>query len=283
MTPGLLITGGSGFLGGRLSHLAAESGGWDVHSTFLCHPVGGPNAHRLDLRERAATIGLVAGLRPAVIIHQAVSPRSRDDISAIVPAARHLMDAAIDYRVRLIHVSTDLVFDGKNPPYADDAAPAPVNEYGAAKAFAEDLLMQAMPDEALIVRPSLIYGFDPIDRQTGWLVEGVRRGLPVRLFTNEVRCPIWVDTLSLALLELASSDLTGRLNLAGSPWNRWEFGLKMLACLGLEPGPTVSGAQSTPEQHRPMDLTLDCHKAHGLLRTRLTSIDDAFDQHCSRS
>jgi len=278
----LLITGGSGFLGTRLTQLASEGDAWEVVPTYFSNPIEHPNARRLDLRDRLGTEALVAELRPDVIIHQAVSPRSPEDIAAIVPAARHIMDAAIDHNVRLIHVSTDLVFDGSNPPYGDDDPLAPVNEYAAAKAFAEDLLMRAMPDEVLIARPSLIYGFDPIDKQTGWIVEGIRKQTPVQLFTNEIRCPIWVDTLALALLELASLKITGRLNLAGLPLTRWAFGMQMLDLLDIEPGPTVLPAVSTPEMHRPADLTVNCAKARSLLKTPILTVAEAFAEHKSR-
>jgi dTDP-4-dehydrorhamnose reductase len=189
------------------------------------------------------------------------------------------MDAAIDHHIRLVHVSTDMVFDGENAPYEDDASPAPLTPYAAAKAFVEGLLMSAMPDEVLIVRPSLMYGFDPIDKQTGWLVEGIREAKPVTLFTDEIRCPIWVDTAARALLELAASKHTGRLNLGGPPLNRWEFGMTMLACLEIDPGPMV--VQSTVAESgliRPRDLTLNTAKAERWLKTPLLSVWEAFEE-----
>ena len=276
----LMITGGSGFLGARLTQIASASGEWQTFPTFFTHPVNHPNGIRLDLRDRAAVEKVIRDLRPDAIIHQAVSNRSDDHIVAIIPAARHIMDAALDHHIRLIHVSTDLVFDGAHAPYADDAQVAPVNPYGAAKAFAEGLLMSAMPDEVLIVRPSLIYGFDPIDKQTGWLVEGIQRGQAVRLFTDEFRCPIWVDTLSHALLELAASRHAGRLNLGGQPLNRWDFGMKMLDCLGIDPGPNVIASTiAASGLKRPADLTLDVSKARRWLTTKLLTVKEAFAEH----
>ncbi|MEK7785440.1 MAG: sugar nucleotide-binding protein, partial [Chloroflexota bacterium] len=200
----LLITGGSGFLGSRLTQLATASEKWGVYPTFFNTPIAHPNAIRLDLRDRVKVEKIVRELRPEVILHQAVSNRNDEHVAAIVPAARHVADAAIDVYARLIHVSTDLVFDGEHPPYTEESPTAPVNPYGAAKAFAEGLIASMMP-EALIVRPSLIYGFDPVDKQTGWLVDGAKRGETVRLFVDEFRCPIWVDTLAMALLELAET------------------------------------------------------------------------------
>ena len=70
--------------------------------------------------------------------------------------------------------------------------------------------------EALIVRPSLIYGFDPIDKQTAWLVDGIKKANG-EVFVDEYRCPIWVDNLAQALLEVAESKLSGILNVAGPP------------------------------------------------------------------
>jgi dTDP-4-dehydrorhamnose reductase len=275
----LLVTGGSGYLGRRLLHFADQKSDWDVHTTYFENVIDHAHAHQLDLRNRTAADTLITSLRPDVIIHQAVSPRNNDHISAIVPAARHMMEAAIDHHCRLIHVSTDMVFDGEHAPYDDDAPTSPLTPYAAAKAFAESLLMSAMPDEVLIVRPSLIYGFDPIDKQTAWLVDGIRDGKPVTLFTDEIRCPIWVDTAARALLELAGLKHTGRLNLGGPPLNRWEFGMTLLACLGLEPGPTVvEGTVAASGLTRPRDLTLNTAKAERWLKTPMLSVWEAYEE-----
>lgn len=272
----LLITGGSGFLGSRLTQLATASEKWGVYPTFFNTSIAHANAIRLDLRDRAEVEKTVRALKPEVIIHQAVSNRNDEHVAAIVPSARHVADAAIDVHARLIHVSSDMVFDGEHPPYTEESPAAPVNPYGAAKAFAEGLIASMMP-EALIVRPSLIYGFDPVDKQTGWIVEGIRKGETVRLFADEIRCPIWVDTLATALLELAETRHSGILNIGGPRLNRWDYGMKMLACLGLTPGPNVIRSTIAESgMKRPADLTLDVSRAKRLLRTRLLRVEEAF-------
>lgn len=285
----LLVTGGSGFLGSQLTQLATVSPeaaypDWEVYPTYFSHPISHPNAVQVDLRNRKAVEAAVARLKPAAIIHQAISSRSHDEIAAIIPAARHIAEAAIDHHVRLVHVSTDMVFDGENAPYTEQSPTAPLSPYGAAKAFAEGLITSMMP-EALIVRPSLIYSFDPVDKQTGWILEGMRKGEAVRLFTDEFRCPIWVDTVSLALLELAATRHEGVLNLGGpQSLNRWEHGMKMLKYLGVEPGPNV--VKSTVVESglkRPRDLTMDVSKAKRWLRTPLLTVDEAFEAHCKNN
>ncbi len=275
----LLITGGSGYLGARLTQMATASREWDAFPTFFTNPIDHSNAIQLDLRDGAAVGKAVRDLRPEAIIHQAISNKNDEYVAAIVPAARHIMDAAIEFGVRLIHVSTDLVFDGEHPPYSEQSPTAPVNAYGAAKAHVEGLLASAMP-EALIARPSLIYGFGPVDKQTGWLLEGIRRKQTVRLFTDEIRCPIWVDTLAQALLELAESKHTGILNLGGPPLNRWDFGMKMLACLNVDPdGCAIRSTIAESGLKRPADLTLDVSKAKRVLRTEIVSVEEASERH----
>ena len=274
----LLITGGSGYLGARLTQLA-DAADYDTYPTFFSTPITHRHAIQLDLRDKNKVDQTIRDLKPDAIIHQAVSNRNDDQVAAILPAARHIVGAAIDHHIRLIHVSTDLVFDGENPPYSEESAAAPVNAYGAAKAYADGFITSAMP-EALIVRPSLIYGFDPIDKQTAWLVDGIKKKQTVKLFVDEYRCPIWVDNLAQALLEVAESKLSGVLNVAGAQrLNRWDYGMKILNHLKIDPdGCVVKISIAESGLKRPADLTLDVRKAQRVLRTRLMGVDEVIER-----
>ena len=178
-------------------------------------------------------------------------------------------------------MSTDLVFDGKHSPYLEEDTPSPLSEYGQAKAEAEHIVSTHHPN-ALIVRSSLIYGIDPIDHQTRWLLKGIDDQQPITLFTDEFRSPIWVNTLCLALLELAESEVAGILHLAGNQGiNRWEFGKAMLKMLNRDTPPNV--VSSTIQESgliRPHNLTLDISKAQGLLKTPLLSVTDVTHRLC---
>jgi len=273
----LLLTGGSGYLG---SHLIQAAQDWEVYATYFSRPLAPARgaAIPLDLRDANAVRALLRDTRPDAVIHTACSNRDPDNVSAIVPAARHLASATRDFGLRLVHVSTDLVFDGEHAPYADDAPPAPIHDYGRAKAEAERVVAEIDPS-AVVVRPSLIWGLDPIDRQTGWLVDGVRRGERVTLFTDEYRCPVHVHDLCAALLELASRpEISGSMNLGGpQSLNRWDFGMKLLAALRLTPGPNV--VRSTVKESgllRARDLTMISARARQLLNTRLRSMDEVL-------
>jgi dTDP-4-dehydrorhamnose reductase len=129
------------------------------------------------------------------------------------------------------------------------------------------------------VRPSLIWGLDPLDHQTGWLADAARRGDAATLFTDEYRCPVHVNDLAEALLELADrGEVTGALNAGGAQaLNRWEFGLRLLAALNLAAGPQiVPGTIRAAGLSRARDLTLAPGRAARELRTRLRAVDEVL-------
>ena len=271
----LLITGSAGYFGHRVAQLA---GAWELthswHSTPPDSTIPG-TAVQLDLCDARAVRAIITQQRPAAIIHAACSHRSED---AIVPAARNLAEAAAECSSRLVHVSTDMVLDGSHAPYSDDADPNPLHSYGKAKAAAENIIASLCP-MAAIVRTSLIFGIEPLDHQTRWLASATAAGKPVRLFTDELRCPTWVDTLAHTLLELAANDYAGLINIAcPEALNRWDFGLKMLALMGMKPGVNVCPAlQADSDLIRPTDLTLDVRRAQRLLLTPLLTVDEAIE------
>jgi dTDP-4-dehydrorhamnose reductase len=273
----LWLTGASGYLGAHILNAARE---WAVYPAYFSRPIAHPNALRLDLREADAVERALRTIRPDAVLHTACSNGSAEQIQAIAPAARHVADAARRSGARLVHVSSDIVFDGEQAPYADDARPRPLHDYGRAKAESEAIVAEHCP-AAAIVRPSLIWGLAPLDRQTQWLVDGLKRGERVTLFTDEIRCPVHVADLSAALLELAARpDLAGPMNCGGAQaLSRWAFGMKLLAALRLEPGPNVV-ASTVAESGlvRARDVTMISARAEKLLKTKLSGVDEVLKQ-----
>ena len=277
----LLITGGSGYLGAWLMQAAAAHG-WDVHGTYHTRPFAtvAAQAHHLDLADPNAVAALVAEVQPDAIIHTACSNRDTANVAAIEPAALNLARAAREHGPHLVHVSTDLVFDGEHAPYDDDARLAPKGAYGRAKAAAEALVAEHCPSAAR-VRPSLIWSLDSLDRQTTWLVDGMRRGERVTLFTDEFRCPVHLDDLCAVLLELAARpDLAGPFNVGGpQALNRWDFGLKLLAALGLPRGSNVvPGTVAESGLERARNLTLRCSRAQQSLSSHRRAVDEIISR-----
>jgi dTDP-4-dehydrorhamnose reductase len=260
----LLVTGGAGYLGSELCALALARG-FDVLATQFRAPVPHGRAVRLDVRDADAAQRVFLRHGPDVVVHTAYLQEDGPTIvqgSAAVAAAAHRSGA------RLVHLSTDLVFDGEQgAPYGEDAEPRPVSAYGAAKLEAESVVARAHPG-ALLVRTSLLYG-----------KPGPQEALALRddieLFTDEIRCPTLVSELAAALIELAGLDVSGPLHVAApEAVSRYELGRFLRARQGGDPD-EVRGALA-PRHGRPRDVALDASRAAGLLSSRLRGVTEAL-------
>ena len=275
----LLVPGGSGYVGaGILRRVPPE---WKIAATFLAHPFeqSGVAAFRVDVRDADAVNRLFDGFRPDIVIHTAALMSGEEMMAVNVDGSRHIARAATRYHARLIHLSSDVIFDGEHAPYDESASTAPITPYAESKARAEQVIQEEYADP-VIVRTSLVYGFAPMDPRTRQTLDGE---MP-RLFTDEYRCPICVDDLADALIELAQkpvfSEKTGfsALNIAGPQrLSRHEFGVELARAFGVEPRfqPALSASSPTP---RPRDCALDISRAQKLLRTRLRSVDQVITE-----
>ena len=113
----LLITGGSSYLGRHLAPRAAQA--WELVHTFYRHDPDGSGGQQLDVRDRRAVAALVRSWRPDVIVHLAGSNRTLDMREVIELGADHVAAAAAEVGARLVHLSTDVIFDGRRAPYRE--------------------------------------------------------------------------------------------------------------------------------------------------------------------
>lgn len=267
----LFIAGGSGFVGRYLVPLA--SGRFETsYSYFSQNPHALPNGYQLDLRDGDAVSTCVSAIQPDAIIHLGASNRSPDMYNTIVEGTRNLVAAAQQVGARLVHMSTDVLFDGSAPPYQEPAEPNPIHTYGAAKAAAETIA--ATYTNQVTVRTSLIYHEDN-QSSIRWMQALIDRGETFALYDNQWRNPVQVVDLSEACLELAQHAFTGVLHVAGpQAVTRAYFGRKQLAYFGISAENAINGPDTTGKF--PLDVRLDTRLAQSILTTKLRSVDEVF-------
>ena len=220
-------------------------------------------------------------IEPQAIIHAAAINPGHGDAAAMarvnVEGSRYVAEAAVAVRARLVAVSSDVVHDGSSSPYADDAPPRPLNDYGRSKAAAEAII-RAIDPGAAIVRTSLIYGLARMDRGTESFVERLAAGEPLVLFNDVVRTPVWVESLIEALLRLVENDYAGLLNVAGrQALTREEFGRRMLAFWRIDPGSRLSAGRAADISSTiPLDLRLAVDKAEQVLSMTFPGVDEVL-------
>lgn len=263
MTRRILITGGSGHLGSRTAERAAAAG-FSVVGTHFSAPAPAAG-ERLDVRDRAAVRELVERVHPDVVIHTAAG---RDDWHVMADGAAHVAAASSAAGARLIHVSSDALFSGRNVEYDETATPDPIYSYGAAKAAAETAV-RAIDPYAAVVRTSLILGdgYGQHEKLTRDLIAGHVDGV---LFTDMIRKPVHVLDLADALLELAVNNYAGILNVAGcDPISRYDLGVLMARREGLDPARIPAGTIAESGSRLPTDVRLCTDRATSLLDVRL--------------
>lgn len=244
----LLVTGGSGYLG---SELIRRSGAVGIAS------------READVRDAHAVDRVLDRHRPDAVLHTAYRQDTPDAWAVNVDGSRNVARAASRLGVRLVHVSTDVVFDGLlGRPYVETDPVSPVTEYGRSKAVAEDAVRGEHPG-VLIVRTSLIYGGATPSKH-----ESAAREPDGVFFTNELRSPVQVGDLAAALLELVAMDAAGVLHVAGADGvSRCDF-----ARLIAGPGVRCTQAPAT----RPLDCRLDSGRARSILATRLRGVREVL-------
>ncbi|GIV90937.1 MAG: NAD(P)-dependent oxidoreductase [Chloroflexus sp.] len=273
-----LITGGTGYLGSALIR-HARARGLAIAATFhhQTPPVGTDITwYPLDLRDPTAVRRLITEVQPAVIIHTAFRQYEPDLMAITGEGAGHVAVAAAEIGARLIHMSSDVIFDGeKAGAYTEADPPNPITDYGRAKARAEELVQHHHP-HAAIVRTSLIYGFDPLDRHSAFALAVARGERPEKLFRDELRCPIFVDDLATALLDLAQSDYRGIIHFAGAETiSRYEWGRLLAQAHGLDPDRIIGALSAESPTPRPRNCALDISRALGL-GYRLRGVSEVF-------
>lgn len=261
----ILIVGGNGHLGRRIVRQAVAAG-HTVAATYTRRP-GDADVRWLpvDLRAPDQIAAALTAVRPSAVINVAV--RSADWATTADGAAR-LAAAVGGHGCRLVHVSSDAVFSGRDVHYDENALPDPVTPYGAAKAAAETAI-RALTPSAVIARTSLIIGDGDSKHETlvRDLATGQRDG---ELFVDDIRCPVHADDLAAALLEITAGDGTGTVHLPGTDAvSRHELGVLLAHRDGLDPTLLRPGRRAGSARPGALDIRLDGTRTQKELTTRL--------------
>lgn len=270
----LLVTGASGFLGWNLCQLAQQE--WQVYGTYFSKPVEIPNVNliKVDLRDFEQLKNLFQQIEPTAVIHTAAQSnpnfcQTNPEESAIinVTASSNIAGLCADRSIPCAFTSTDLVFNGLNPPYQETDPVSPVNIYGEQKVLAEQEMLARYPQTA-VCRMPLMFGIAP-QGATSFIqpfIKILREGKELSLFTDEFRTPVSGKTAARGLL-LALEKVNGVIHLGGKERiSRYEFGRLMAEVLELPQDKLTACLQKDVQMAapRPSDVSLNSDKAFAL-------------------
>ena len=177
---------------------------------------------------------------------------------------------------RFVYLSSDGIFDGARGNYFENETPHPKTQYGRNLLACETLICETLHDYC-IIRPSYIYGF--VNGKLDGRLDSVRK----RLLSNEevvgfhdmYKSPLGVGQLARAVVDLAVSDFTGTLHVAGERMSVYDFYQQAMTALGVDTTSLVAKAMP-PDPQLLKDTSLDVSKWTELFGKTLKSVKETL-------
>ena len=222
----VIITGGNGMLAHELNNVLRARGIVPVMS----------DRSDCDITNTAQLARLFQFHRPTLLLNCAAHTgvdqcEDETDLANMIngQAVGHLSQLAREYHTKLVHFSTDFVFDGHiDRPYRPDDIPNPLSAYGRSKLFGEQRVQQVSPPAWLTVRTSWLFGrhghcFPKV------IIDRARAGHPLKVVDDQTGCPTYAADLAAAVLELVDRNASGMWHLTnGTPTTWFEFSKAIL-------------------------------------------------------
>jgi dTDP-4-dehydrorhamnose reductase len=211
------------------------------------YAVTGLGRRQVDITDSAAVERALANSGADVVFNAAaynqVDVAEKEPQAAFLVnglAIRNLAVACRQIDARLVHFSTDYVFDGRaRHPYAEDDPTHPLSAYAVSK-LAGELYAQAYLDRVIVVRTCGVFGPGGLRTARGNFVELMLRlaagGQPIRVVEDHVGSPTYAPLLAARTVDLVDRDLSGVFHIGGGfPISWFQFARMIFELAGFQP------------------------------------------------
>lgn len=226
----ILILGHKGMLGSDL-----------FQRLIACHDVVGKDIDDLDIASRGDCRDVVLEIEPDVVINAAAytdvdgCETERERCFAVnAEGVKNIALACQDREIRIVHFSTDYVFDGKKgTPYVEDDECNPMNAYGCSKREGE-LYLQEFSNNFVLIRSAWLYGRNG-KNFVKTIIEKAKSKNTVEVVDDQRGSPTFTWDLSAAVQLLIEGQHSGIFHITNRGNCSWyEFALKIVQIAGLE-------------------------------------------------
>ena len=214
----ILVTGVTGQLGGEVA----------IEFKRLGHEVIATDRQTLDFMQPAQAADLVRSQQPDWVINCAAytqvdkaesEPEAAFTVNRDTPA--QLSQAVAEYGGRLLQVSTDFVFDGRQTrPYVEDDAPNPLGVYGRSKLEGEQAVLVALPT-ATLLRTAWVYGAHG-HNFVKTMLRLAGEGKPLRVVSDQIGAPTWTTDIVAAITALVDRQASGVFHFTAAGETSWH-------------------------------------------------------------
>lgn len=291
----VLITGAHGFLGQHVLRTFLDETHCDLVITARDEKLQFTDIadeprmlayQQLDVTDRAAVKETIGLFKPDVIVHCAGMVNV--DLAEVereltwksnVRSVEYLIESARKTDARILHISSDYVFDGLKTPYAENAAPNPVNYYGRTKLASENVLRSSGVNHC-ILRASFFYGVEVHQKPSFAVnvIKALEKNESFEAFDDLYASPTLIDDIAFAVIRAVEYKKNGIYHISGSEMiSRYEFAKRIALAFRLNPSliiPIPYSAETRAE--RPRHMSFVTLKAQTELGLRITGIDEGL-------
>ena len=278
----VLITGGNGQLGSDLAEQLA--GRAEVDS----------RAHaQLDIGDDDAVREAIAGVAGGTVFNCAAyhnvdlcETEEGESFRINVRAVKQMAQACTEAGVKLVHFSTNYVFDGRrDAPYGEDDVPNPRSVYAISK-LAGEYAATAYAPNALVVRGSGLYGLHGSGQKGGnfvtRMITRAREGQQIRMVSDQRLQPTFTRDLATAVIEAVDADASGVLHLTASGACSWlEFTEAIYEIAGIDVA--IEAVTTSGPVDRPLNGVLARPRADALGLAALRDWREALEDYMRRA
>lgn len=259
----IMMTGALGQLGLALNRLLTEQGSNELYRTDAVEAADG-SVKILDITDETAVHTYISDIKPDIIINCAAFTavdlcESMQDKAYLINSLgpKYLAMAAEKTGAKLIHISTDYVYDGQaTTPYTENNETNPISTYGKTK-LAGDLFVQEFCKKSFILRTAWVYGEGKNFVKT--MLRLAETGNPIRVVSDQYGTPTSALELARVILFLMETESYGVYHTTCEGSTNWyEFAVTIFKEAGKEVTvePILTSEYPTPAM-RPMYSILD--------------------------
>ncbi len=269
----VLVTGGNGQVGRSITDLLGDQ-------RFQHLTVSVADRATCDITNPDAVRRAIERFNPSVIVntaaYTAVDASETDEAAAMLVNCDGVAHLAAQTGRRLIHLSTDYVFDGSKDGWYTESDPvAPLGVYGTSKWQGEQAA-RTNPDH-LILRTAWVYAAHGHNFVKTMLRLGAERG-NLRVVADQIGCPTSAHDIADAILRLVDIDATGTYHMAGASQATWhELATATFELAELDVAVEAIGTAENPTPApRPANSRLDSTALASATHVRLPSWQDSL-------
>ena len=281
----ILITGAFGQLGHALQSVLSKKSNYELICTGR-KVKKGQEGIPLDIRNQVALKELINTTAPDILINLAamtnvdaceLNPKLAGEIN--VAGLQHICDS---FKGKIIHLSTDYVFDGTSGPYKEDDPLNPISIYGKTKLASEHILLEK-DIKNLVIRGNVLYDYSSHTSASflNWVVSSLKNNQEIKVVEDQFNNPTWTRSMA-DIIELSiENDLEGIIHWGDSVHiSRYEFAKLIAKKFSLNDSlikPVLTSELNQPAR-RPLQSGLSTKKLVNMLEIIPPSIDDCLDE-----